>query len=139
MFKTNLDFANLCLYNELDEISCCFIFCDVWELFLCQHEASTIKNTIVRNSFSAVAYTACNITHTIEKHIAAFFVSSENFFPLVLHERAPLTVYYLDYTTFCPKRHFLLRSRLLQSQTTALLLHTMFRLQEKSLISLTSV
>ena len=33
MFKTNLDFANLCLYNELDEISCCFIFCDVWELF----------------------------------------------------------------------------------------------------------
>ena len=39
MFKTNLDFANLCLYNELDEIPCCFIFCDVWELFLCQHEA----------------------------------------------------------------------------------------------------
>ena len=47
MFKTNLDFANLCLYNELDEISCCFIFCDVWE-----HKK--IKNTIVRNSFSAV-------------------------------------------------------------------------------------
>ena len=33
LFKTNLDFANLCLHNELDEISCCFIFCDVWELF----------------------------------------------------------------------------------------------------------
>ena len=32
MFKTNLDFANLCLYNELDEISFCFILCDVWEL-----------------------------------------------------------------------------------------------------------
>ena len=32
---------------------------------------------------------------------------------------------------FCPKRHFLQRSRPLQSQTTALLLHTMFRLQER--------
>ena len=53
--------------------------------FLCQHEASKIKNTIVRNSFSAVVYTACNITHTIEKPIAALSVSSENFFfPLVL-------------------------------------------------------
>ena len=50
--------------------------------------------TIVRNSFSAVVYTACNITHTIEKRIAALSVSSENFFPLLLHERAPLTVYY---------------------------------------------
>ena len=48
--------------------------------FLCQHEASKIKNTIVRNSFSAVVYTACNITHTIEKPIAAPSVSSENFF-----------------------------------------------------------
>ena len=46
--------------------------------FLCQHEASKIKNTIVRNSFSAVVYTACNITHTIEKPIAALSVSSEN-------------------------------------------------------------
>ena len=35
MFKTNLDFADLCPYNELDEISCCFIFCNVWELFVC--------------------------------------------------------------------------------------------------------
>ena len=53
--------------------------------FLCQHEASKIKNTIVRNSFSAVVYTACNITHTIEKPIAALSVSSENFFfPFVL-------------------------------------------------------
>ena len=56
--------------------------------------------TIVRNSFSAVVYTACNIMHTIEKHIAELAVSSENFFPLVLHERAPLTVYYWDYTPF---------------------------------------
>ena len=79
MFKKKLDFANLCLHNELDEISCCFIFCDVWELFLCQHETSKIKNTIVRNSFSTV-YAACNITHTIEKPIAALSVSSENFF-----------------------------------------------------------
>ena len=60
--------------------------------FLCQHEASKIKNTVVRNSFSAVVYTACNITHTIEKPIAALSVSLENLFPLVFHEGAPLTV-----------------------------------------------
>ena len=121
-------------------MSCCFIFCDVWELFLCQDEASKIKNTIVRNSFSAIVYTACNITHTIEKLIAVLSVSLEKFFPLVFHESASLTVYFWDYIPFCPKRHFLQRSRPLQSQTTALLLHTMFRLQErKSLISVTSV
>ena len=94
MFKLNLDFANLCLDNELDEISCCFIFFDLWELFLCQREASKIKTTIVRNSFSAVLYTACNITHTIEKPIAALSVSSDFIFPLFLHERATLAVYY---------------------------------------------
>ena len=49
--------------------------------FMCQHEASKITNT---NSFSAVVYRACNITHTIEKPIAALSVSSDNFFPLVL-------------------------------------------------------
>ena len=73
-------------------------------VFLCQHETSKIKNTIVRNSFSALVYIACNITHTIEKPIAALSVSSENFFfPLFLHERAPLTVHYRDFTPFCPK------------------------------------
>ena len=103
--------------------------------FLCQHEASKI-NTIVRNFFSAVVYnTACNITHTIEKPTAALSVSSEKNFPLLLHERAPLIVYYCDYTPFFPKRHFLQRSRPLQSQTTALLLHTMFRLQERKVWS----
>ena len=99
--------------------------------FLCQHEASKIKNTTVRNYFSAVVYTACNITHTIEKPIAALSVSSKKFFPLVLHERAQLTVYYCDYIPLFPKRHFLQRSRPLQSQTTAMLMHTMFRLQER--------
>ena len=127
--------------------------------FLCQHEASKIKNTIVRNYFSAVVYTAFNITHTIEKPIAALSVSSECFFPLVLNERAPLIVCYCDYTPFFPKRHFvdvkpqhnqptncdytpffpkrhfLQRSRPLKSQTTALLLHTMFRLQERKVWS----
>ena len=98
--------------------------------FLCQHEASKIKNTIVRNSFSAVVYTACNITHTIEKPFAALSVTSETFFPLFLHGRAPLTVYYWDYTPFCQKRHFLQSSRPLQSQ-----LHTMFRLQERKVWS----
>ena len=132
MFKTNLDFANLCLYNELDEISYCFIFCDEWQLFFCvstRHQK--IKNTIVRNSFSAVVYTACNIRHTIEKLIAVLSVSSENILPLLLHERAPLTMYYWDYTPFCSKRHFLQHSRPLQSQMTALLLHTMFRLKRE--------
>ena len=98
--------------------------------FLCQHEASKIKNTIVRNYFSAVVYTACNITHTIEKSIAALSVSSEKDFLLVLNERAPLIVCYCDYTPFFPKRHFLQRNRPLKSQTTALLLHIMIRLQE---------
>ena len=45
--------------------------------FWYQHETSKIENTIIRNSFSAVVYTACNITHTIEKPIAALSVSSE--------------------------------------------------------------
>ena len=62
--------------------------------FLCQHEASKIKNAIVRNSFSAVVYTACNITHTIEKAIAALSVRSENVFSVGFRERVPLTVYY---------------------------------------------
>ena len=48
--------------------------------FLCQHEASKITNTIVRNSFSAVVYRACNITHTIEKPIATLSVSFSFFF-----------------------------------------------------------
>ena len=58
----------------------------LWRMgaFLCQHEASKIKNTIVRNYFSSVVYRACNITHTIEKPIAALSVSSEKNFPLVL-------------------------------------------------------
>ena len=132
MFKTNLDFANLCLYNELDGISCCFIFCDIWELFCVSTRRHKIKNTIVRNYFSAVVYTACNITH-IENPIAALSVSSEIFFPLVLNERAPLIVCYCDYIPFFPKRHFLQRSHPLKCQTTALLLHTMFRLHERKI------
>ena len=76
---------------------CCCCCCLRMGAFLCQHETSKIKKTVVRNSFSAVVYTACNITHAIEKPIAALSVSSEDFFPLLLHERAPLTVYYCDY------------------------------------------
>ena len=48
--------------------------------FLCQQEASKIKNKIVRNPFSAIVYTAYNITHTIEKPFAALSISSETFF-----------------------------------------------------------
>ena len=38
------------------------------------------KIAIVRNYVSAVIQTACNITYTVEKPIAALFDSSENFF-----------------------------------------------------------
>ena len=103
--------------------------------FFVSARAIKSKNTIVRNSFSAVVYTASNITHTIEKPIAELSVSSENFFPLVLHESAPFTVYYWDYIPFCTKWHFLQHNCPLQSQTTALLLHTMFRLQERKVWS----
>ena len=61
----------------------------LWRMgaFLCQHETSKIKNTTVRNSFSAVVYTACNIIHTIKKPVAALSVSSENFFLLLLRNK----------------------------------------------------
>ena len=95
--------------------------------FLCQHEASKIKNTIVRNSFTAVVYTACNITQTIEKPIAALSVSSENFFYVGFTWKSTIDCVVLRlYPHFAPKRHFPQPSRPLQSQTTALLLHTMF-------------
>ena len=98
--------------------------------FVCQHEPYKIKNTIVRNSFSAVVYTACNITHTIEKPIAALTVSSENFFSVALTWKSTIDCVLLSLFPVCPKQHFLQRSRPLQSQMPALLLHTMFRLQE---------
>ena len=40
-------------------------------------------------------------------------------------------ILYWVYIPFCQERHFLLRSRSLQSQMAGLLLHTMFRLQER--------
>ena len=64
MFKIKLDFANICLFSELDEIPCCFIFCDVWELF----SVSTSHKTIVRNSFSDLQ----NYTHHRKPHICCF-------------------------------------------------------------------
>ena len=48
--------------------------------FLCQHGASKITNTIVRNSFSAVVYRACNITHTIENPLLRFLSAQKTFF-----------------------------------------------------------
>ena len=109
----------------------------LWRMgaFLCQHEASKIKNTIVRNSFSAVVYTACNIAHTIEKPIAAPSVSSENLFSVGFIWKSTIYCVLLWLYPLFPKRHFLQRSRPLQSQTTALLLHTMFRLQERKVWS----
>ena len=91
--------------------------------FLCQHGASKIKNTIVRNSFSAVAYTACNITHTIEKPIAALFFQLRKLFLLVLHERALPTA----------------QSFFTKSNDGTVTAHYVPFAREKSLISLTSV
>ena len=47
----------------------------LWRMgaFLCQHESS-------KNSFSAVVYTACNITHTIEKNPLLRFLSAQKTF-----------------------------------------------------------
>ena len=39
-----------------------------------------MTNTIVRNSFSAVVYRACNITHTIEKKPLLRFLSAQKTF-----------------------------------------------------------
>ena len=107
--------------------------------FLCQHGASKIKNTIVRNSFSAVVYTACNITHTIEKPIAAPSVSSENFFPLVLHERAPLIVYTVIIPLFPKTALPTAQSSFKKSNDGTVTAHHVPFAREKSLISLTSV
>ena len=86
------------------------------------------KNTMVRNTFSAVVYTTCNITQTIEKAIAAHSVSSENSFRCFY-----MNEHHWLYTSEFQELHFLGRSRPFQSQTAWLLLHTMSRLQEISL------
>ena len=103
--------------------------------FLCQHEALKIKNTIVRNAFSAIVYTACNFTHTIEKPIATLSVSSENFFPLVLHERVLLRLYPLLPKTAFPTA----QSSFTKSNDGTVTAHHVPFAREKSLISLTSV
>ena len=104
---------------------------------LCQHEASKIKNTIVRNSFSAVVYTACNITHTIENPIAALSVSSENFLPLVYStiDCVLLRLYPLLTKTALPTA----QSSFTKSNDGTVAAHHVPFAREKSLISLTSV
>ena len=124
--KIKLDFANHCLYRELDKILHCFIFYDVWELFCV---STSHKTTIVRNSFSAVVYNACNITHTVEKPITVISVSSENFL-LLLFKFVDFCVkilyivimLYWVYIPFYPEWHFLQPSQPLQSQRAGLLL-----------------
>ena len=105
--------------------------------FLCQHETSKIKNTIVRNSFSAVVYTACNITHIIEKPITALSVSSEkNCFPLLL--RAPL--YTTEIIPLLPKTALpTAQSSFTKSNDCNVTAHRVPFAREKSLISLTPV
>ena len=39
-----------------------------------------MTNTIVRNSFFAVVYRACNITHTIENTLLRFLSAKKTFF-----------------------------------------------------------
>ena len=52
----------------------------LWRMgvFLCQHETSKIKNTIVRNSFSAAVYTACNIK--LHHPLLRFLSAQKTFF-----------------------------------------------------------
>ena len=66
----------------MDEIPCCFIFGEVWELFC----VSTSDKIIVRNSFSVAVYITCNISLSV----------SENFSPLLLRERESSSVYSLN-------------------------------------------
>ena len=82
MFKKTLD-CNIFIENWVKyHVVSSFV---TYGNFMCQHEPSKIENTIVRNSFSAVVYTACNITHTIEK----------SFLPLLIHERAYMTTEFI--------------------------------------------
>ena len=52
------------------------------------------KTAIVRNSFSAVGKTACNITYTVEKTPLLRFLSGQ-IFPVVLHRAT--TVEFVDF------------------------------------------
>ena len=70
MFKTNLDFANLCLYSELDEISCCFIFCDVW-VFFCV-SISHQKYNSPKFFFCCSIYSLQHYAHHRKTHCCAF-------------------------------------------------------------------
>ena len=81
-FKIKLYVAKLCLNRGLDETSCCFIFCDVWEVFCV---STSHNNTMVRNAFSAVVYTHAHYAHLRKPHCCAF-CQLRNFFPLLLHE-----------------------------------------------------
>ena len=79
MFKTNLDFANLCLYREL-EISCCFIFGEVWELFFVAARAIKIKITIVLNFFCCSIYILQHYAHHRNHNCYAFCQLRKVFF-----------------------------------------------------------
>ena len=105
---------------------------------LFQHETSKIKNTIVRNSFSAVVYTACNITHTIEKPIAALSVSSDNFFHCFYTKEHHWLCTTEIITPFAQNGTSLTKSLTKSNDGTVTAHHVPFA-REKSLISLTPV
>ena len=99
-----------------------------------------MKNTIVRNSFSAIVYTACNITHTIEKPIAALSVSSENFFFRWFYMKSTIDCVPLRLYPLLPKTALLTaQSSFTKSNDGTVTAHHVPLARDKSLISLTSV
>ena len=108
MFKRKPDFANHCLYRELDEIPCCFIFCDVWELLFV---SASHKTAIVRNSFFCCSIN--RLQHYVyrgkkkkkkkKKHCCAF--CQLRFFTVVLHRATSVKFVdfrlYILYIVFC--------------------------------------
>ena len=132
MFKTIHDFANLCLYNELDEISRCFIFGDVWELFFVS--ARDIKNKKYNSPklfFCCSIYSLQHYAHHRKTHGCAFRQLRRSF-SVALIWKSTIDCVLLRLYHFCSKRHFLQRSRPLQSQTTALYVCCIFRLEEEA-------
>ena len=101
----------------------------LWRMgaFLCQHEASKIN-------------TACNITHTIEKPIAALSVSSENFLSVGFTWKSTIDCVLLRLYPILPKTALpTAQSSFTKSNDGTVTANHVPFAREKSLISLTSV
>ena len=122
MFKIKLDFANICLSNfELDEIQCCFIFCEVWELFC----VSTSHKTIVQNSFSDFQH----YTHHRKPHSVCFL--SQKTFSVAFTWNRNIDCILPKWQRCRPRSDYPEQHCPFQSQVTGLLKHTKFRLQDR--------